>query len=852
MANPFYTPDTSERTSKLMFTNAPAPGSVGLVTYANYPFNGLWSIQTNSYSSYNVTSPPFGPCFYQWSARALSPTNDKGNFYCSGFVVVTDSVCLPQTVASATNLAVNGRFASGGSVTFNWGLGNTINKPGQNITARSSQNETATLTVTGTDTNSAGLTDTITFAGGKLGVQSNPSTKIFVTVASVVSSAALNGIVMLGHVNSPGGTYAAFNQSRTFYRNYLKANNASIAQAAAGIGYPSSYYTPLAIIAGPTVDYSVASVISTLGSNPLTSTAGANQIIVAQTAHGYTAGQFVNTGGAASMPSNIPSTDFNNIVTVDRVIDANTWVALSTLFAAATATGGGAAITVQTLAPALIQLHGANPNPPMSTVAIGSTQINVNLQGHGLISGETIVVSGLPNPGSGVGGIPAANIDGARVVTGIIDANNFSFNASGVGATSVGFGGSNAFIGVQPLLATNGSSVLTVRMGNGAPVSPSENGTGVSAGDVVVLAGWAGVGGLTSGQINGTRTITGTPTANSYTVTAGANATSTASGGGTGTATFTYNLTIGQYQLTDAVQVMGVNVGTGTAGAVSVGGIYDGVAAVAASQHPTIAGNLTLTSPVVTLSQDQYLTITSTGNDSNTTFLFNAINSIGQSWTYSVKGPNTGTITVPYNALLPLVTNTTNPLLDVIALPDALAGGTYVVLDYEVGDRRSSVQALQYLQTFAAMCQSAPLFGKRSVTLFTDALNASSAKINGYSNWMMAQLSAIPGFTPTILTSPSNNIPDINQQFQFMQGLLGGVSAPAKFNYTLQLDLGPNTPQWQAVQMRQLLETYGYSFCLPWRDNSVAGNSSAYDHYNLLVAACAFGNAVPRTLLAVM
>lgn len=845
MANPFFGPDSSARTSKLAFTNASPPATPTTVPYNNYPFNGLWMIPVNTINS--VPAPPFGQCFYQWSARALAPTNDKGNFYDSAFVVVTDSVCAPQSVGGAGALTINGRFASAGSVVFNWGLGNTTNPPGQNITAQSSKNETATLTITGTDRNAAGITDTMTFGGTKLSVQANPSTKIFATVTGVSSSAALNGIVMLGQTSTPSGTYASFNQTRSFYRNYLKANNASIAAAAAGIGYGGGFTTPLATISGPLINYSTAIVTTTLGASPLQSTAGSNEIVVHQVAHGFTSGQFVNAAGAASMPSNIPAADFSNVTTVDRVIDADNWVALSTIFAAATATGGGSAVIIQTIVPTLYKLHGASPNPPMQANAIGSPQINVNFPGHGLINGEAITVIGVT---AGVGGIPAASINGARTINSIIDANNFSFNAA-ANATMTTFGGSNTFIQVQPLLTTNGSNVLTVRMTNGLTVSPEVYGTGVSTGDSVALGAWSGVGGLTAGQINGAYTITGTPTSNSYTVTLGANATSTASGGGTGNAAFTYNMKIGQYQATDAVSVSVVHVDAATAGAITVGGIYDGANAVAHSQTPGAAGNLTLTSSPVTLTQDQYLTISSTGNDSGRTFTITGVNSIGQTWTLAVAGPNTGTIQVPYNALLPLIQNAANPLLDVIILPDAVAPGSWVVLDYEVGDQRSSVDALNYIRAFASMCQAAPGGAKR-LTFFTDALNAASAKNNAYSNWMMAQLAGVVGFSPTMLLSPNNPIPDINQQYQFMQGLLGGIKGPAGFNYALMLDLGPSTKTLQATQMRLIMETYGYAFFLPFRDNSVPGNSSAYDAYNLKLNACANGAVVNRSQLAVL
>lgn len=843
MTNPFFQTDSNARTSLSVLQNTPPPATVGLATFVNYPFSGLYSLQANAFNS--APALPLGQCAYQWAVRALSPSNDKGNFYPSNFVVITDAVCAPQTRGSAGALTVNGRFASGGSVAFNFGLGNSTFPPGQVITAQSSVAETATLTITGTIGGVPGSISTLAFGGNK----SVTGTDVFTAVTSVTTSAALNGVVMVGMLNAVSGL-GQFNQTRVFYSNLLKANNASIGSGSALLGYTSAFYNPLATITGPTVSYASSVVLTTLGANPLTSTKNSNEVTIAQTAHGFTESQFVYSYGISGAPSNIPASDFQQWITVDRVVDANNWIALSTTYAAAAGTGGGSAMKVVSPSPATVQL---NSNTPVSPQGIGSPQLNVVFPNNNLIVGEVVTMGGFPTPG-GVGGITSPNINGARTVT-AVSSGGFSFNAA-ANAINLNAGGSNAFVAMNPLLATNTSNVLTVRMFNGAPVSPVQTGTGVAVGDSVTLAGWTGFAGLTSGNINGAHTITTTPDANTYTVTLGASATSTASGGGTGTAAFTYSLTVAPYQQTDAVSVSVVHVDAATAGAITVGGIYDGAAAVAASQTPGAAGNLTLTGSPVTLTQDQYLTINSTANDSGRTFTITGVNSIGQTWTLAVKGPNTGQIMVPYNALLPLITNTAQPLSNVMVIGDGVAPGKkFIVLDYEPQDARSSVDALTFLRAFTAMAQGAP-GGPVRVVPFTNALNATSSKSNAYCPTMAAQLAGITGFTPTILLSPTNPIVvaggTIQQAFQFQLGILGTLSPPGLTNYCLQFDLGPNTTQLQVVQMRQCAEQYGIKLGIPWRNSSTAGNASAYDSYNLRLASMAFGNSVPRPLLSMM
>lgn len=136
-------------------------------------------------------------------------------------------------------------------------------------------------------------------------------------------------------------------------------------------------------------------------------------------------------------------------------------------------------------------------------VTDGSTTVAIPWAGHGLSTGETIVVSGAVS----VGRIP---LSGSYAVTKVDDDNLTITAASAADPIKT--------LGANPLAVTNGSPIVTV----------TETGHNIADGTSVTFSGATAVGGITP---NGTFPIT-VINANSYKFTFTSNATGTASGGG--------------------------------------------------------------------------------------------------------------------------------------------------------------------------------------------------------------------------------------------------------------------------------------------------------------------------------
>lgn len=137
------------------------------------------------------------------------------------------------------------------------------------------------------------------------------------------------------------------------------------------------------------------------------------------------------------------------------------------------------------------------------TATDGSATITAAILGHGMDTGDTVIISGSTTVGR-------ATVTGTKTVT-VVNEDSFTFSASGAADLS-------KTLGSNPLATVSGSPVVTI----------TETGHNISSGTTVTISGAAAVGGLTP---NGSYTVT-VVDANSYKITMGSNASSTTTGGG--------------------------------------------------------------------------------------------------------------------------------------------------------------------------------------------------------------------------------------------------------------------------------------------------------------------------------
>lgn len=142
------------------------------------------------------------------------------------------------------------------------------------------------------------------------------------------------------------------------------------------------------------------------------------------------------------------------------------------------------------------------------TATVGSGVISANMPGHGLTTGDTVIVSGATTVGNLVP-------NGTYTVT-VIDLDNFTYTFAGVATTTT--------LGAAPLSVVLGTKTVTV----------THTAHGLTDGATVVISGAAAVGGITP---NGTFVIDALD-ANSYSYQFTTAATATATGGGGAVAEF--------------------------------------------------------------------------------------------------------------------------------------------------------------------------------------------------------------------------------------------------------------------------------------------------------------------------
>lgn len=131
------------------------------------------------------------------------------------------------------------------------------------------------------------------------------------------------------------------------------------------------------------------------------------------------------------------------------------------------------------------------------TATDGSATITAAILGHGMDTGDAVIISGSATVGR-------ATVTGTKTVT-VVDEDSFTFSASGTADLS-------KTLGSNPLATVSGSPVVTI----------TETGHNISTGTTVTISGAAAVGGLTP---NGSYTVT-VVDANSYKIIMGSNASS--------------------------------------------------------------------------------------------------------------------------------------------------------------------------------------------------------------------------------------------------------------------------------------------------------------------------------------
>lgn len=180
-----------------------------------------------------------------------------------------------------------------------------------------------------------------------------------------------------------------------------------------------------------------------LGNNPLAFTSGSNQMVITMTAHGFAAAGQINLSGIAADIAGLTQAQLNATFTIASVT-TNTITVTLPANANATITGGGALVRLLRLTnrQALATTLGNNP---LAFASSGSTVMTIAMANHGLAENERLLISGAVD----TLGIAAANINGNRFVSTVIDANNFTINILSGTSNASGAGGGSA-VNVTP------------------------------------------------------------------------------------------------------------------------------------------------------------------------------------------------------------------------------------------------------------------------------------------------------------------------------------------------------------------------------------------------------------------
>jgi len=173
---------------------------------------------------------------------------------------------------------------------------------------------------------------------------------------------------------------------------------------------------------------------STINNNPFTTTNGSKTVKVTDTAHGCIEGDYVTFSGATTV-GGVPAADLNKEHEVTHVIDANNYEIIVATTATSSASGGGASVV------AAYQINigldslvvgtgwGAGPfggaNAPTSSLTVtsgdiaatsGSADIVITYNSHGLLAGDSVVISGLT---TAIGGIDVKFINRAFTIVSV-------------------------------------------------------------------------------------------------------------------------------------------------------------------------------------------------------------------------------------------------------------------------------------------------------------------------------------------------------------------------------------------------------------------------------------------------
>lgn len=676
-----------------------------------------WSTQQSSRLLSTYTSLTSGLRLFMWWLRQAFGANQKGNLYCDQLYVVTDGI-LKAKSRSGGSQTLDGRWVSGGAVNFAAGP--------QTVTVASSAVETISVTLTGTPDGVTPQTETIAFAGAA----SATGIMLWQTISAVSLSGASAGVVRAG--GSLG--------QRSYPLSIDKANNASFLQLQflLGLTPPGSD----SAWSGAAISLPGAATVTALGANPFTTAVdanglGYNEVLVDQPGHGFPSTPLelipVFIRGATGF-NGLQNTDLNGLQYVDRATDANTWSLLTPDIATASGAGGGSGVTVTALTGAAVLLG----YQPMTAVTVGQPDVRVQEPGHDRVVGEVVNISGVPVTGGGLGGLSGSYVNGGRTITSvgneIINGESVAcwhFNAAANFTISNSSGSNATVVPAAALVATSGSSVLGLRLA----------GHGLRAGETLTIASATGFAGIGSDALNTIQTVLSAPNNNIVTFDCGTVATSTAAGGGAFTVTPHYTLNTAQNLSWLAAKVTAIHVDAATAGHITVGGVYDGAAVVCASQKPTAGGNLTLVGgATVTLSQAQELVIASDANDSARTFTATIVNDKGQTVTFTLPSPNSGSLQAADNALASVVRNAAMPFVDtaIFAASPLPATVIDIDLDYECQDGRTTGITNAVFARATSLCHAAS--PPRRCHPYLDAVNAPSQSGNGVSRWMLPGL----------------------------------------------------------------------------------------------------------------
>ena len=196
---------------------------------------------------------------------------------------------------------------------------------------------------------------------------------------------------------------------------------------------PSGYNGTYTVTASSTTSVSYANATTAAQTVAGTVTIGSKIVTVTDSAHGCIEGDFVTFSGSGAV-GGVPAADFNKEHEVTHVIDNNRYEIVVATTATSGATGGGTVTAAYQINIGLDSLvvgtgWGAGPfggaNSPASSLTVtsgniastnGSANIVITYNTHGLLAGDSVVLSGLT---TAIGGIDVKFINRAFTVVSV-------------------------------------------------------------------------------------------------------------------------------------------------------------------------------------------------------------------------------------------------------------------------------------------------------------------------------------------------------------------------------------------------------------------------------------------------